>query len=136
MKLPTLFAAGLLALGATAATANVPLYHEDGLGTQMSADEIRADLVGNSMRIGGEGGKATVFHVVPDGTLVYTSASGKRSELRWRTRDYDNLFCFDSGDPASSGCVQLLRQGNRVTIRRKDGLVEFAADIVAGDAAG
>lgn len=104
------------------------LHEEPGYGRQMTIAEIERDLVGNSL-VWGETGARRIRHIAPDGTFV-----GGSPGLRWHLRDYDNLFCVDSGDPATSGCVQLLRSADRITLRRKDGLIELTADLEAGNA--
>ncbi|NNM76468.1 hypothetical protein HJG53_06075 [Sphingomonas sp. ID1715] len=122
-----MFALMLAAAAAQAADAE-PLYEDTDYGRQMTVAEIRRDVVGNSL-VWNESGTRRARYVAPDGSFV-----GGRAALRWHFRDYDNLFCVDSGDPATSGCVQFLRQGNTITWRRKDGLIEVSATIAPGNA--
>ncbi|MFD1612408.1 DUF302 domain-containing protein [Sphingomonas tabacisoli] len=117
---------------AHASTAEEPLYEDTELGRQMTVAEIKSVLVGNSLSWG-EPGKKRFQYLAPDGSLRGGNETGRRYALRWHFRDYDNLFCADSGDPATSGCVQLLRSGDNVSFRRKDGMVELTAKITAGN---
>jgi hypothetical protein len=128
-------AALALAAFAQAGIAKEPLYEDTEFGKQMTVAEIRRDLIGNSLSWGEPGAKRFQY-LAPDGSLPGGDETGRRYTLKWHFRDYDNLFCVDSGDPASSGCVQLLRSGDRVTYRRKDGLVEVTATIAIGNAFG
>ena len=112
-----------------------PLYADPQLGQQMTVAEIKRDVVGNSWSWVRKDVRSFQY-IAPDGTLRGGNDSGKRYLLHWRFRDYDNLFCLESGDPASSGCVQLLRQGPKVSFRRKDGVVELTATIAPGNSFG
>ena len=114
------------------AAAREPLYEDSELGRQMTVAQIRRELVGNSLSWGEPGAKRFQY-ITPDGTLRGGSQTGRRYALRWGFRKYDNLFCVDSGDPATSGCVQLLRSGDRITFRRKDGLIELTATLQHGN---
>lgn len=109
-----------------------PLYTDAQLGRQLRVAEIRKIVVGNSWTWG-SGDKITRQFIARDGSLK--GSSGTRTyTLKWHFRDYDNLFCIDSGDPASSGCVQLLRKGDQISFRRKDGVVELTATLKPGNA--
>jgi hypothetical protein len=109
----------------TTASAPEPLYEDTVYGRQMTVAEIKRDLVGNSL-VWGEPGSRHARYIAPNGAFI-----GGGEGLLWHFRDYDNLFCVDSGDPATSGCVQLLRSGNQITFRRKDGLIELTATLEA-----
>lgn len=121
----------LLALAAAAlapsALVTEPLYEDAEFGKQMTVDEIRRDLVGNSLSWWVSDARRVRF-IAPDGSF-----RGGGTKLSWHFRGYDNLFCVESGDPVSSGCVQLLRSGNRITFRRKDGMIEVTATLEQGN---
>lgn len=134
-KLTALGAVIALAVFAPAATAREPLYEDTELGKQMTVARMKRDLVGNSLSWG-EPGARRFEYIAPDGSLRGGREDGRRYTLKWRFRAYDNLFCVDSGDPATSGCVQLLRWGDRISLRRKDGLVELTATLSKGNAFG
>lgn len=105
-----------------------PLFSDDMLGTQMTGAEMKAAFPGNSLTTPGKEGARIALHFPADGSLR-SEFGGKRQTTRWYIRDYDNLFCFDTAGP----CVQLLRKGDTVTVRRKDGLVEFAFTLMPGN---
>ncbi|WP_298196342.1 hypothetical protein [Novosphingobium sp.] len=109
-----------------------PLYTDDQLGLQMSVAEMKRDLIGNTLAWDSPAGP-NALHLTREGALKGKMAKSGSFTIAWRFRDYDNLLCADSGDPASSGCVQVLRKGNRVSFRRKDGLVEFTASLIPGN---
>ncbi len=110
-----------------------PLYQDARLGTQMSVEEMKRDLVGSSFAFDNPEGK-NLFYVAEGGVLKGVMPKGDKFAINWRFREYDNLFCFETGDAASSGCVQFVRDGNKLSIRRKDGVVEFTATITHGNA--
>lgn len=110
-----------------------PLYVDAQLGKQMSVDEMKRDLVGSSFAFDSPEGR-NVFYVAEGGVLKGVMPKGEKFAINWRFREYDNLFCFETGDVASSGCVQMLRNGDKVSVRRKDGLVEFTATMAQGNA--
>ncbi|MCA1653512.1 MAG: hypothetical protein ABR588_08840 [Sphingomicrobium sp.] len=125
----------LAAVAPSQAQSREPLIVDAKLGTQLTVAQIQRVVVGNTLSWGAPG--ATRFQFVGrDGMLRGGDDKGKRYTLKWHFRRYDNLFCLDSGDPASSGCVQLLRQGDQISYRRKDGVVELTATVVRGNARG
>lgn len=133
LKLPIVLSAFVIA-PFTAAYAVEPLYSDAATGRQMTVAQIKRDIVGNSFSWTGKKGTKSFQYVAPDGTLRGGDDAGHRYAIKWRFREYDNLFCEETGDPASSGCVQLIRKGNQVSFRRKDGVVELTADIMKGNA--
>lgn len=110
-----------------------PLYEDAQLGRQMSVEEMKRDLVGSSFAFDSPEGK-DLFYVAEGGVLKGVMPKGEKFAINWRFREYDNLFCFETGDVASSGCVQMIRDGEKVSIRRKDGVVEFTATMAHGNA--
>ncbi|GEO01217.1 hypothetical protein NSE01_30490 [Novosphingobium sediminis] len=110
-----------------------PLYVDAQLGKQMSVEEMKRDLVGSSFAFDSPEGR-NAFYVAEGGVLKGVMPKGGAFAINWRFREYDNLFCFETGDVASSGCVQMIRDGEKVSVRRKDGLVEFTATIAPGNA--
>lgn len=110
-----------------------PLYVDAALGKQMSVEEMKRDLVGSSFGFDGPDGK-NLFYVAEGGVLKGVMPKGGKFAINWRFREYDNLFCFETGDVASSGCVQMIRDGEKVSIRRKDGVLEFTATMTHGNA--
>lgn len=110
-----------------------PLYVDTELGKQMSVEEMKRDLVGSSFAFDSPDGK-NLFYVAEGGVLKGVMPKGEKFAINWRFREYDNLFCFETGDVASSGCVQMIRDGDKVSIRRKDGVVEFTATMAQGNA--
>ena len=124
----------LLAAAAPSADAEPEqqLYVDAQLGKQMSVEEMKRDLVGNSFAFDSPEGK-NAFYVAEGGVLKGVMPKGEKFAINWRFREYDNLFCFETGDVASSGCVQMIRDGAKVSIRRKDGVVEFTATMAPGN---
>lgn len=108
-----------------------PLFADAVLGRQMSVAEMRRDLVGSTFWADGPTGKSA-YLVVASGDLKGVDG-GKAFAIRWHFREYDNLFCFDSGDPAADGCVQMVRRGDAISLRRKDGLVELTGKLERGN---
>lgn len=130
--LKIMLATAALAASVSPAAAQEPLYNDPQFGRQMSVAEMKRELIGNSIFWTDRDGR-NVQHIASGGALRGADSKGDRYTIAWRFREYDNLFCEETGDPASSGCVQMLRRGDKVTFRRKDGLVEFTATLAKGN---
>ncbi len=98
----------------------------------MSIDDMKAQIIGNSLSGKTEGGDDYVEHYTPDGRILGLSKAAGRYEGKWSFRQ-DGLMCFRYGDGAfDGGCVRLSRDGDRVGITRVDGSVEPTATMIDG----
>lgn len=119
-----------LALGATAAS---HLVMADDMAI-MSMDEMRAQIIGNSISGKTESGDEYVEHYQPDGKIVGTSKSSGAYEGKWSFRQ-DGLMCFRYGDGAfDGGCVHVMRAGDQIGFMRVDGSLEPQATLIPGTA--
>lgn len=109
-----------------------PLYVDAELGTQMTVAQIKRVVVGNTLSWGKADGMSFQY-IGKDGMLRGGNDKGKRYAYKWHFRDYDNLFCVNTDNPGAGGCVQLLRSGDKISYRRKDGLVELTASVLSGN---
>ncbi len=86
-------------------------------GPQLSADQIRSEMVGNTGR-GDRTGTTTNFsmYVVPDGRLV-TQTIGERRLGRWRISPNDE-FCTIGADATEPGevCQIVRKEGDGVAL--------------------
>lgn len=98
----------------------------------MSIEQMKAEIIGNSLAGLTDGGDAYVEHYAPDGRIIGLANSSERYEGRWSFRQ-DGLMCFKYGDGAfDGGCVKLSRDGNAVGITRVDGSEEPTATLIEG----
>lgn len=132
MRRVLLMTTAVTLVAAAPAVSKEALHSDPQFGRQMTVSEMKRDLVGSSLLWSDVGGE-NIQYVAEGGKLRGATPKGERYAINWRFREYDNLFCEETGDPASSGCVQMLRKGNKISFRRKDGLVEFTATIMPGN---
>jgi hypothetical protein len=98
----------------------------------MSIDDMKAQIIGNSLSGKTEGGDDYVEHYMPDGRIVGLSKSAGKYEGKWSFRQ-DGLMCFRYGDGAfDGGCVRLSRDGDRISFTRVDGSAEPTATMIEG----
>jgi hypothetical protein len=98
----------------------------------MSIDDMKTQIIGNSLSGKTEGGDDYVEHYTPDGRILGLSKAAGRYEGKWSFRQ-DGLMCFRYGDGAfDGGCVRLSRDGDRIGITRVDGSVEPTATMIEG----
>jgi hypothetical protein len=98
----------------------------------LSLDEMKSQIIGNSLNGTTEAGDEYVEHYAPDGTIVGLSKAGGRYEGKWSFRQ-DGLMCFRYGDgPFDGGCVRLSRDGDTIGFTRVDGSHEPAATLIQG----
>jgi len=98
----------------------------------LSVDEMKTEIIGNSISGKTEGGDEYVEHYMPDGTIVGRSKSSGKYQGKWSFRQ-DGLMCFKYGDGAfDGGCVHLSRGGDQVGFTRVDGSVEPTATLIQG----
>jgi hypothetical protein len=98
----------------------------------MSIDQMKAEIIGNSMRGKTDSGDEYIEHYKPDGTIVGMSKSSGKYQARWSFRQ-DGLMCFRYGDGAfDGGCVHLSRDGDQIGITRVDGSKEPTATLMPG----
>ena len=62
-------------------------------------------------------------YLAPDGTIHGESTVHGKYLARWRLFEMD-LLCFQHDDPMASGCVAVSLAGMRITLHRRDGIVE------------
>ena len=104
----------------------------------LTFEELQTQVVGNSWTYEFEG--ATIKEYVdPNGELRGESSKDGKYTAHWKLRE-DGLFCFDYGnlgmDPGQDGCAQLLLKGDKVGVRRLDGLLEATGTFAKGNAFG
>jgi hypothetical protein len=98
----------------------------------MSIDDMKAAIIGNSLRGRTESGDDFVEHYRADGTIVGISKANGRYQGKWSFRQ-DGLMCFRYGDGAfDGGCVHLSRNGDQIGFTRVDGSSEPTATLVPG----
>jgi hypothetical protein len=98
----------------------------------MSIDQMKAEIIGNSMSGKTDAGDEYLEHYMPDGTIVGLSKSSGRYQAKWSFRQ-DGLMCFRYGDGAfDGGCVHLSRDGDQIGLTRVDGSVEPTAILTPG----
>jgi hypothetical protein len=98
----------------------------------MSIDQMKAEIIGNSMSGKTDAGDEYLEHYMPDGRIVGMSKSSGRYEGKWSFRQ-DGLMCFRYGDGAfDGGCVHLSHDGDRIGLTRVDGSVEPTATLIPG----
>lgn len=90
----------------------------------MSIDEMKAEIIGNSLSGMTDHGEDYLEHYLPDGRIIGISKAAGRYEGKWSFRQ-DGLMCFRYGEDAlAGGCVRLSRSGDRIGITRVDGSVD------------
>jgi hypothetical protein len=110
----------------------IPAHALAGDMQPMSIDQMKAEIIGNSMSGRTEGGDQYIEHYRPDGRIVGMSTAAGKYEGTWSFRQ-DGLMCFRYGDGAfDGGCVRLSRDGNRIGLTRVDGSVEPTATLIEG----
>ena len=98
----------------------------------MSIDDMKTQIIGNSLSGKTEGGDDYVEHYTADGRILGLSKAAGRYEGKWSFRQ-DGLMCFRYGDGAfDGGCVRLSRDGDRVGFTRVDGSVEPTSTMIEG----
>jgi hypothetical protein len=98
----------------------------------MSIEQMKTEIIGNSMSGKTEAGDDYVEHYMPDGKIVGLSKSSGKYEGKWSFRQ-DGLMCFMYGDGAfDGGCVHLSRGGERIGFTRVDGSAEPTATLIQG----
>ncbi|MEZ5830120.1 MAG: hypothetical protein R3D05_02975 [Dongiaceae bacterium] len=122
MRIPAAALALLLSFGAALADDMTP----------MSIDQMKAEIIGNSLTGKTESGDEYVEHYKSDGTILGMSKSSGKYEGKWSFRQ-DGLMCFKYGDGAfDGGCVHLSRGGDHVGFTRVDGTSEPTATLIQG----
>jgi hypothetical protein len=98
----------------------------------MSINQMKAEIIGNSMRGKTDAGDEYVEHYAPDGRIIGLSKESGKYEAKWSFRQ-DGLMCFRYGDgDFDGGCVRLSRNGGRIGIIRVDGSHEPTATLIQG----
>ena len=98
----------------------------------LSIDDMKTQIIGNSLSGKTEAGDEYVEHYKPDGTIVGMSKASGKYEGKWSFRQ-DGLMCFKYGDGAfDGGCVHLSRGGDQVGFTRVDGTKEPTATLIQG----
>jgi hypothetical protein len=98
----------------------------------MSIDQMKTEIIGNSLSGKTESGDNYVEHYAPGGKIIGLSKSSGRYEGKWSFRQ-DGLMCFRYGDGAfDGGCVHLSRGGDKVGFTRVDGSIEPTATLIQG----
>jgi hypothetical protein len=102
----------------------------------MSIDQMKAEIIGNSMRGKTDAGDEYLEHYTPDGRIIGLSKQSGRYEAEWSFRQ-DGLMCFRYGDgDFDGGCVRLSRAGDQIGVIRVDGSHEPTATLIQGMAPG
>ena len=115
---------------ATGLMISIPAFAADM--RPLSIDDMKTEIIGNSLSGKTEGGDDYVEHYTPDGRILGLSKAAGRYEGKWSFRQ-DGLMCFRYGDGAfDGGCVRLSRDGDRVGITRVDGSLEPTATMIDG----
>lgn len=98
----------------------------------LSIDQMKAEIIGNSLSGKTEAGDEYVEHYLPDGRIVGISKASGKYEGKWSFRQ-DGLMCFKYGEGAfDGGCVHLSRGGDQVGFTRVDGSEEPTAMLIEG----
>ncbi|WP_162917567.1 hypothetical protein [Dongia deserti] len=116
-----------------------PLIFIASLGTAiadetrfMSIDQMKSEIIGNSMSGRTDAGDDYIEHYTHDGRIIGLSKTAGRYEGKWSFRQ-DGLMCFRYGDgDFAGGCVHLSRHGDRIGLARVDGSVEPTAILIQG----
>jgi hypothetical protein len=94
----------------------------------MSINQMKAEIIGNSMRGKTDAGDEYLEHYAPDGRIIGLSKESGKYQAKWSFRQ-DGLMCFRYGD---GGCVRLSRNGGQIGIIRVDGSHEPTATLIQG----
>lgn len=118
-------------LAAFGAALSFGVAFADGM-QPMSIDQMKAEIIGNSLSGETEAGDQYVEHYMPDGRIVGLSKSSGKYEGKWSFRQ-DGLMCFKYGEGAfDGGCVHLSRGGDKVGFTRVDGSEEPTGTLIPG----